>query len=310
MKRVYFLLSLFFLSLVLNAQDIQFAMPYSSPLYFNPAFAGSSGCGRVTGEYRNQWPNISGNYISSILSIDQYIKKIHGGFGINYFHDGAGLGTVRNNRISGIYSFRIPLFKNKCIIQSAIEGGYAQRTLDWSKLTFGSPQNGFVYGDKLKEVVSYPDFSSGILIYSEKFYGGFAIHHLNEPEESILYNESRLPKQYTAHAGANIRFKNSGKEITLSPSLLYFQQQNYRNLALSCAAQRGLLVLGLRYRNDDNMIGSIGFRVKSFRIAYSYDLTISKLGIVAAGSHELSLSVFFNRKNVPSEFLPFETAAF
>ena len=309
MKRIYILFSLIFLFSFLNAQDIKFTMPYSSPLYLNPAFAGSAGMLRVSGSYRNQLPNISENFVSSSVSLDRYIKFIIGGIGINYFNDRQGMGTTTMNRVSVIYSAHIPLFKNKWVLKPAIEGAYGRNYFDWSKLSFGSPQYGFVYGDKIKQIVSYPDFSSGILIYSEKFFGGFAVHHLNEPETSFLYNESNLPQKYTAHAGANITLRCE-KKVMISPSFVYLQQQDFRTLLINLAIQSNVMCASIGYRNGDNMIASVGFRTKTFRMAYGYDVSVSRLGIVTAGSHEVSLSVFLKRKKVPAGFLPFETASF
>ncbi|MBK9961248.1 MAG: type IX secretion system membrane protein PorP/SprF [Saprospiraceae bacterium] len=54
---------------------------------------------------------------------------------------------------------------------------------------------------------------------------------------------------------------------------------------------------GLWYRharqNADAMIGVIGFRKDSWKLAYSFDYTLSKLGIGLGGSHEIS--ILFNK---------------
>ncbi|MFT4523977.1 MAG: hypothetical protein ACI85F_000118, partial [Bacteroidia bacterium] len=46
------------------AQDPQFTQFYANPLYLNPAFAGSKRCPRVVMNYRNQWPAISGTFVT------------------------------------------------------------------------------------------------------------------------------------------------------------------------------------------------------------------------------------------------------
>lgn len=310
MKRFYSFLTLVFLVSIVIAQDVQFTMPYSAPLYINPAFAGSAGYARVAGTYRNQWPNISGSYITTSISADRYVKCIRGGIGISYFNDEHGMRTLTKNSLSVIYSAHIPIFKNKCIISPALEGSYGRNYLDWSKLTFGSPQYGFVYGGNHKEIITYPDFSSGVLIYSQKLFGGFAVHHINEPEEAFLNTNSRLPRKYTAHAGANLNIGDSARAFIVSPSVIYSQQQDFKNLILSCAIQRGVIAGAIAYENGDKIITSIGFRYNIFRMAYSYDITISKLGVVTAGSHEIMLSFLFNKKAKPERFLAFETASF
>jgi len=62
----------------LFAQDPIFSQFYANPLYLNPAMAGSSVCPRLIFNYRNQWPAISGTYITYNASYDQYVDNISG----------------------------------------------------------------------------------------------------------------------------------------------------------------------------------------------------------------------------------------
>ncbi len=59
-----------------SAQDPQFTQFYANPIYLNPAFAGSNGCPRLAMNYRNEWPNLTGNYVTYSASYDQYFKNI------------------------------------------------------------------------------------------------------------------------------------------------------------------------------------------------------------------------------------------
>ncbi|MDE5762799.1 MAG: type IX secretion system membrane protein PorP/SprF, partial [Bacteroidales bacterium] len=59
-KRVCTVLCLAACSAFAHAQDMHLSQLYSNPLYLNPAFAGTSGCGRISAAYRNQWPNVGG----------------------------------------------------------------------------------------------------------------------------------------------------------------------------------------------------------------------------------------------------------
>jgi len=70
-----------------QAQDPQFTQFYANPIYLNPAFAGSNGCPRFAMNYRNQWPSLSGNYVTYSASYDQYFKNINGGIGVIGMHD-------------------------------------------------------------------------------------------------------------------------------------------------------------------------------------------------------------------------------
>ena len=299
MKRIFSLCSFIFSFLILNAQDVQLIMPYSSPLYFNPAFAGNTGCARVTGAYRNQWPNISGQNISSSISIDQYVKQVSGGFGITYFYNNVGFGMSKQKKISGVYSYQVSDSHKKWTACASQQFTYARNDYDYTVYVWNSPPV------PAKGTISYVDLSSAMLFYSEIFYGGFIVEHLTEPETDLSGN-TVLPMKYTAHAGANIKAGN----VLVSPSIIYLEQHDYKSFFTNCAVQYKTIGASVGYRSGDNLVAALRFRTNNFSMGYAYDFSISRLGIVIAGSHELSLSIFFYRKKIPAEFLPFETAAF
>ena len=62
-------------------------------------------------------------------------------------------------------------------------------------------------------------------------------------------------------------------------------------------ATRGVVVGGLWFRqsfsNADAFIALIGFQQESFKIGYSYDITVSKLANSTGGSHEISFTYNF-----------------
>lgn len=162
-----------------KAQDPQFTQFYANPLYLNPAFAGVARCPRFILNYRNQWPAIPGNYITYSASYDQHVDALSGGIGVLVTNDVAGQGTLNTLNFSGIYSYHLEVNRNFSI-KAGFQATYAQRTLDWSKLTFSDQidsRYGFIYSTK--EVfgpnsVNYVDFSAGMIGYSERFFFGFA----------------------------------------------------------------------------------------------------------------------------------------
>ena len=173
---------------VLNAQDAEFTQFYANPLYLNPAFAGTMRCPRLVMAYRNQWPSLTGNFVTTSASYDQQVKLLQGGVGVIVVNDRAAQGTLNTTSLGGIYSYQQTISK-KVSLKAALQATYFQKTLDWSQLTFGDmidPRKGFIYqtqdlqrGGNVKAL----DFSAGVLGFSEKFYGGVAVHHLNEPNE-------------------------------------------------------------------------------------------------------------------------------
>ncbi len=285
-----------------KAQDPQFTQFYANPLYLNPAFAGAPRCPRANLNYRNQWPALSGTFVTYTASYDQYVKSIDGGVGLLILNDQAGEGTLSTTRVSGFYAYQFNISR-KFAIRAGAEVGFFQRKLDWSKLTFGDmidPRKGFIYDTKDTPrggSVSAADFGAGILGYSDKIYFGFAVAHLTQPDESLIVGESPLPRKYTAHIGAKIDLskgyvKKTGTSI--SPNIMYQKQEDFEQLLYGLYVSKGPIVGGVWYRNKDAFIILAGVQTGLVSFGYSYDLTVSKLTTASGGSHELSMSIQFD----------------
>ena len=288
-------------SIKLYAQDPIFTQFYSNPVYLNPAFAGSNKCPRIVSNFRNQWPGFSGDFITTSLTYDQYVDKIKGGLGIILMSDQVAK-TLKSNEASFVYSYHQHLSR-KFTLNFGIQGTYISKSVDRSNLTFGDmihPRRGFVLSTQ--DVINYApvdifDFSAGILGYTDKFYVGFATHHLTEPSFSYIStnNTSFLNRRYTAHAGTEISLNSkslfSEEEKSLSPSVLFIKQGDFQQLNFGLYYRKGNYVLGAWYREGDSFIVTAGMNTKLLRIGYSYDLTTSQLGVYSGGSHEISIAL-------------------
>jgi type IX secretion system PorP/SprF family membrane protein len=294
-------LALLFSGNQLYAQDPEFTQFYANPLYLNPALAGTRMCPRVCLNYRNQWPAISGQFVTYSASFDKMAYKLHGGVGFLLTQDNAGGGTIKTTNVSAIYSYnqKITRFFS---IAAAMQVTYSQKSVDWSKLNFGDmidPKAGFVYNTQEVQGLgsrSNVDISSGIVGYSDHFFVGFAAHHLTTPNESMYQSGySPLPMKFTAHAGVTIPVGGTRRspDFTISPNILWQKQQDFQQLNLGIYIQKSSIVGGLWYRNQDSFIILIGLEEGLFRVGYSYDMTVSKLTNATAGAHELSMSMTF-----------------
>ncbi|MDC3220487.1 type IX secretion system membrane protein PorP/SprF [Flavobacteriales bacterium] len=284
-----------------KAQDPGFTQFYANQLYLNPAFAGTSKCPRIVMNYRNQWPAMSGTFVTYGLAYDQYISAIGGGVGLLLTRDDAGKGIYTTTRASFTYSKHIAL-NSQYTLNFGLEGGVHMKNLNPENLVFGdqiSSTQGFLGSQTLDPAGSSgtgivrPDFSAGALLYSKYFFMGLAGHHLNTPDEGFV-QESTLPIKYTGHMGASIPLRGNlggrakGAKSSISPNVLYQRQQDFQQLNLGLYVKKGALVSGLWYRNSDAFIVLIGIEQDMIKLGYSYDLTISRLGNASAGSHELS----------------------
>ena len=294
-----------------NAQDPQFTQFYANPIYLNPAFAGSNGCPRFALNYRNQWPSLSGNYVTYSASYDQYFKNINGGIAVIGMHDRQGQGTIATTMIGLVYSYHLKV-NRKFTLNFGARAAMYNKFLDWDKLTFGDmidPRKGFIYqtGDVPRGGSRYFfDASAGFIGYTKNFFFGGAVHHLNRPNESMIVGESKLPMRFTAHMGSEIKLGqksqyNNGTSVM--PNIIYQYQNGFQEIMLGTYIKYGVFTFGAWYRNRDAFILSIGLRTKKVKIGYSYDVTVSKLNNgVSGGSHEVSLGFDMNCKTKPKSF--------
>lgn len=301
-----------FICLESFSQDPSFSQFYANPLYLNPALTGSAFSPRLILNYRNQWPSLPANFVTYNASYDQYIPNISSSFGFIFNTDKAGEGIISTTTFSGIYSYTLPVARNT-YINAGLQATYFQRKLDWYNLTFDDmfhPVWGQIYPtnerppDNLN--VSFLDFSAGMaMVYSDIFFGGFSVNHLTEPYDGWYNdNSTRLNMKYTIHAGGILdleprtRNRRSIEAMTLSPNILYQQQQNFRQLNLGLYLNKYPFVVGSWFRhnfeNPDAFIFLIGFQQSAFKVGYSYDVTVSKLKNVTGGAHEISFTFQFN----------------
>jgi len=138
-----------------------------------------------------------------------------------------------------------------------------------------------------------------VLGYDERFYLGFAAHHITNPDLAFYTgNISRLATRFTIHAGGIFNLKASGRKtndyLSISPNIVYMQQGDFHQLNGGMYMNLYPFVTGVwlrhNFENPDAVIALIGFQQKNFKVGYSYDFTLSKMGMPAGGAHEISFA--------------------
>lgn len=294
-----------------NAQDPHFSQFYANPIYLNPAFAGSNGCPRIAMNYRNQWPALSGTFVTYSASYDQYFDNISGGFGVIATHDQQGKGTINASTLSLIYSYHLKVNRKFSMLFGA-KATWNQKFLDWDKLTFGDmidPRRGFIYqtGDVQRGGSrGFFDASAGMVGFSKNFFFGFSAHHLNRPNESMIIGDSPMPMRFNGHMGAEIPLGTKSKyqnTTSIMPNIIVQYQQGFWEMNIGTYIKYGAFNAGAWFRNRDAFILSVGINTGTFKIGYSYDVTVSKLNNgVSGGSHEVSLGLNLNCTSKPVQF--------
>jgi len=314
MSKISYILVLSLIALVpCFGQDVTFSQFFAAPIQLNPALAGVTGAPRININYRNQWPNWPNAYRTYAVSYEQPLDFVNSSLGVRALTDDAGDGIYRTNSVSAVYGYHLR-FRDNMSVRFGIEAGILQTRLDWDKLLFGDQLDPLLGGDASQFTEENRpdnlqrtdlDFSAGLVVSGETFYGGVVLHHLNRPDESVLEINDNLrtgrPLRLTVHGGAQINFEGGNNrygESFISPSILYARQADFSQLTVGMYSGYRSVFGGLWYRhsgnNADAAIALVGFHYQTLRIGYSYDLTISGLSVgTTGGTHELSLSISF-----------------
>ena len=296
---------IFGISLIGSAQDIRFSQFYANKLYLNPALAGSSDYGNVSLNYRNQWPNLDYPYVSYSVSYDNFFSGLNGGLGFLVMQDDQGDGAITTTSFAGAYSFFLRVNED-LVFRPAIQASIIQKKLNFENLIFPdqvSPIYGNVFphnttGDPSNRSWSGTDFSVGVIAYYKNYYLGAVANHLNQPNLSFDdFEDNQLNAKYTLHTGAEFNLSGSlnNNSLVLAPALLFQKQGEFTQMNYGLYLSKSSLVFGFWFNqnfqlNYDAVILMAGIVTDRFKLAYSYDYTITKLVQTNTGAHELSFS--------------------
>lgn len=304
-----------------SGQAFQFA-----PLY-NPAFSGIEGYQDLKLGYRYQWSgfgsdapkflNLSFNVrlkepldltlnairTSMAKNQNKEIPRMKGaihGLGANVFSEQLGLFKKVGGGVN--YSFHYPVTKTLRLAFGA--GAMVENAkIDVDGIYFGLNARGVEIVAKEDEVVKNLDrganttlnFRAGFLLYTQKYYFGFAYlpiasvkissnnTDLNEPAYRGVFQGG-----YSFPLSANMDFK---------PSILALWQTDNTFLIdynVKVYIEQKIW-FGLTYRDVKSMIGIVGFNLNErLGASYSYELSANKMRQFSDGSHDLVLSVRLN----------------
>ncbi len=291
-------------------QDPQLSQFYAAPMYLNPALTGNTNQDRLALNYRLQWPAIGPGYKTYAVAYDHRSTDLNSGFGGMVMHDRAGTQGLSFTQMAFNYSYEARLNRRQAI-RGGLRAAYTLRTMDWGNVLFADQvirENAQTSVEPLLlQSISYFDFSAGVLYYSEQLWGGISVNHLNQPQQSLfLEGDARLPMRTSVHAG--YRFPVDGQPFRSSKTLMtlaahYKAQEKWDQLDLGGYVDHNGVSFGLWYRgipglksyepgqpNDEAVVLLLGYETPyQLQVAYSYDVTISKLTMKSGGAHEISV---------------------
>src|SRR3990172_1347576 len=230
-----------------GCQDIHFSQFNQTPLLINPALTGVfNGDMRAILNYKDQWRSVATPYKTFALSYDMAMfrdkwKNGYLGGGLYLFRDQAGEFNMGITQVNVSVSGIVPITKNNAV-SAGLQGGFSQRSIDYSKLEWGSQFDGTKYNPSIDpgegsdfNSFGFGDLTAGVLwnygksktsVASElefKAQAGAAFFHVNKPRWKFYSSgEEKLYSKIVVHGGLYIGLKNTN--LALIPSGLFFKQ--------------------------------------------------------------------------------------
>lgn len=293
-----------------GAQDLQYSQFFANQLDLNPAFAGSQYYHRIIINYRNQWPELGNPFVTYSFSYDRHLGRSNSGIGVQIEQDRQGGGALKTTMVTGIYSYLVKLNPDAGI-RMALGATMMQNSIDLNGMNFPDMIDP-IYGsvnphdnsqDPLVRKKLAVGFSTGIMGFFDKYHFGAAVQHIGEPSLSFS-SDAKLPMKYTIHAGAEFPITHYGLKpvyYTINPLFMLQKQDVHLQMNYGGFVNRNDIVAGMWFRQNfdrplNSIIFMVGYDTKVFRIAYSFDWSMSKLANVGTGSHEVSLTFLLGER--------------
>lgn len=330
MKRILLIVLIVNVQLIVNncqAQDIHFSQTYFTPLELNPANAGAEFDLRAGLNYRTQWGSVTEPFVTMMAGYDMNFKssKPKVGYfagGINVFNDKAGDSKMNQTQANLAVAYHLYL-NDKNTLGAGIQGGYFQRAINMSSLTWGSQYDGQKYDSQIAsgesvDVTSVKaiDFSSGLTWTYRKgerymsgndqvlLIGGLSLQHINNPKtEYNNIKDDPLYYRWIGHFHGIIGVPNS--PISFLPAVVYLHQGSLSEVLVGANfaykfkeaskytgnMKGGAIGIGGQYRLKDSFIITSFVELANYTIGVSYDLNTSDLSSASNnfGAFEVAL---------------------
>ncbi len=298
----YLLIILFTLGTLktMHAQRDQMISQYMfNGLFLNPAYSGSHDYISTSLLYRTQWVDVKGAPQTYIASLDAPIKSNKMGVGLQLGHDVIGLTSQTD--VYANYAYYLKFRASR--LAFGIKAGVSQYGIDRNKLHIWDVEDPKYAGSS---PIWIPKFGTGIYYYGYRFYLGVSVPtllaHESDTEFGLDLNRTtQLNRHYYFNGGYVI---NLNRNIMLKPSFLIKYVPNtpvQADLNVNFLFNK-VFWIGMSYRTGDSFISLLEYQINNrFRVGYSYDFIVSKLGNYSSGSHEIMLGIDFGKKALSSK---------
>ena len=258
----------------------------------NPAYAGSREAINASAFFRSQWTGFDGAPTTETFTLNSPMPKKKVGLGLAVIAD--QIGPMKSTGVLGSYAYRVKIRDGK--LAFGLRFGIYQYLFNWNAITYKDPAD----FSKNQTSTIVPTADAGLYYYSSSMYAGLSATHLYSGRLTDVTTQNGEFAQLSPHL-----FFTAGKAWAISEKLIFSPSCMVKYVANSpVAADLNLSFLldqriwmGLSVRTGYGIVVYAQFHVtEKFKVGYSYDFGINKIGKAGGGSHEIMIGYDFNLK--------------
>lgn len=288
------------------SQDTNYGPGYQTIMMNNPSLAGNNGPGVLRLSYLNFYPGQNYKFHSVYISYDSYFPAIHGGAGVYMADDYLG-GIVNDVRGGFSYSYFLQAGR-ELFINCGLSASFYHRSYTFT---------GAVLPDQIDALggISVPssetladesrtvfDLATGFTFMYGKFFGGFSISHLTQPDLSGTESTTdRLKRKYIVHLAADYDLSKKN-HLKIKPVGYLELQGSYMGVGAGAVLESDYLafnsvLISGNYKNTDLQTG-FSLKNGSLAIYYNYRFNLYSGNSLMPFSLTHQIGLAFSLNNV------------
>lgn len=292
MRKTLLILSIALMAHCASAQqDTQFSQYMFTPLYVNPATAGTFGVARFNLIHRSQWQGYTATFddggapTSQVFSFNMPLYGISSGLGLYILND--KIGPLTNRELQANYAYHLKLSPD-ATLSLGVKGGLHNKTLDASRLRPRDAADPLIPTGSVND--SQIDLGIGAYYYTSSYYIGLSANHLNAAKYDFNQPRATNPLKTHVYLTGGLSYYLTD-DIEVSPSVFLksdlTQTSLDGNVRLTYADKHWV---GGGFRPGEGAIAMLGTSFGSMRVGAAFDFVL--FGATAKSNN--SLEVFLS----------------
>lgn len=307
MKKTIILAAILMITCNVFAQQDPYYTNYMfNRLSINPAYAGSQQGLEATLLHHQQWVGYADNAAPQTQVLGVNLPVGNHGLGLNLVNDKLGFERSVNLTLSYNYKFNLGYGQTLAVGPGI---GFMQKSIDGTKLTPEQANDLKIPNSNVSSIK--PDFNFGAYYFNENannLYVGLSSLHLSEED----FDYDATPGAVVAYKGVRHYYLTAGMQFEIAPAWALRPNVLLKNDGSTTQFDVNADFLynnrfrgGFSYRSGDAMSVLLGaYLTPELHLGYSYDITLTDVGNVSTGTHEIVLNYVLKWKQKPAAARP------